>query len=82
MATKLLISVMINALLFVLVLGMMTAQTQAATTCFMSFEFTSQNGQLNVNNLPFVLKGNITIIPIQIFIYFIYFISRSIMVWI
>jgi len=32
------------------------AQLQA-TTCSSSFEFTSENGQLNVNGIPFVLKG-------------------------
>lgn len=29
----------------------------AATECFSSFSFTSENGQLNVNGIPFILKG-------------------------
>jgi len=44
------------AIVGIIIIGLIgTANT--ASQCFDSFEFTSEGGQLNVNGIPFVLKG-------------------------
>jgi len=40
-----------------LLLVSLVGYSYAAQQCFKSFSFTSENGQLNVNGIPFILKG-------------------------